>query len=51
MKIYNENNKQKSTSKSKKNDEVSENHDEEKIDNENNVESKEKPKTIGIKKK
>lgn len=51
MKIYNENNKQKSTSKSQKDNEVSENNDEEKINNENKVESKEQPKTIGIKKK
>ncbi|MGL5316166.1 MAG: undecaprenyldiphospho-muramoylpentapeptide beta-N-acetylglucosaminyltransferase [Peptostreptococcaceae bacterium] len=51
MKIYNENNKQKSASKSKKNDDKTENNDEVKTNNEDKVESKEQPKTIGIKKK
>lgn len=51
MKIYNDNNKQKSALKSQKNDDVTEKNDEVKKNNEDKVESKEQPKTIGIKKK
>ncbi|MGL5347306.1 MAG: undecaprenyldiphospho-muramoylpentapeptide beta-N-acetylglucosaminyltransferase [Peptostreptococcaceae bacterium] len=51
IKIYNDNNKQKKSSKSQKNKSEAKNIDEENKKTENSTENKEQPKTIGIKKK
>ena len=51
IKIYNDNNKQKKSSKSQKNKSEAKNIDEENKKAENSAENKEQPKTIGIKKK